>query len=109
VCVRACVCVCVCVCMRLAVKKTADKQRKLVQLRQPVRKHVRNIVLSELDFNKQRAEREMGRALACGFHTFGVRLNNGMITIPEASGTGYSRWTDSILNRLSSNVPSISN
>jgi len=52
-----------------------------------------------------------GKALPRGFHIFGERLNNGTITIlgRGTSETGHSRWTDSILNRLSTNVPSISN
>jgi hypothetical protein len=101
-------------------KKRGQTTSELVQLRWPVRKHVRNIVPSELDFNWQRVrahQRGQRKSAARGFHIFRERLNNGTITIlgqgdwgtGGMSKTGYSRWTDSILNRLSTNVPSISN
>jgi len=59
---------------------------------------------------RARSKEDRGKALPRGFHIFRERLNNGTITIlgDEQNG-GYSRWTDSILNRLSTNVPSISN
>lgn len=69
--------------MWLVVKKCEQTQRKLVQLWRAVRKHVRNTIPPELDFNareKRRKER--------GFHIFGERLNNGDNNYPGGGQNG---------------------